>query len=163
MKKMMLVFTFFLALVLIFGSGLSAKMIRIGEHQIVAHPALDNDSKGFAAALAEEVGPAGDRRIGDQGVGGQAGADAGGVDDEGVPGKAPLRGARHRYGRLVRSGVGTGRLYQRDCRTSGPHDPRLLAETDRKPAGRADRAVHHGQGIRRPRLRSGQCHRRRPS
>ncbi|UCE34869.1 MAG: ABC transporter substrate-binding protein, partial [Deltaproteobacteria bacterium] len=30
------------------------KMIRIGEHQIVAHPALDSDSKGFAAALAEE-------------------------------------------------------------------------------------------------------------
>ena len=29
-------------------------MIRIGEAQIVSHPALDNDSKGFAAALAEE-------------------------------------------------------------------------------------------------------------
>jgi putative ABC transport system substrate-binding protein len=31
-----------------------AKMIRIGEAQIVAHPALDNDGKGFKAALAEE-------------------------------------------------------------------------------------------------------------
>jgi putative tryptophan/tyrosine transport system substrate-binding protein len=34
--------------------AVSAEMIRIGEHQIVAHPALDNDSKGFKAALAEE-------------------------------------------------------------------------------------------------------------
>jgi len=31
-----------------------AKMIRIGEHQIVSHPALDNDSKGFKVALEEE-------------------------------------------------------------------------------------------------------------
>ncbi|TET83262.1 MAG: sugar ABC transporter substrate-binding protein, partial [Desulfobacteraceae bacterium] len=54
MKKLMFVFTFFLALGLIFCNGLSAKMIRIGEAQIVAHPALDNDSKGFKAALAEE-------------------------------------------------------------------------------------------------------------
>jgi putative ABC transport system substrate-binding protein len=29
-------------------------MIRIGEHQIVSHPALDNDSKGFKVALEEE-------------------------------------------------------------------------------------------------------------
>lgn len=43
-----------LSLGLVFCSGLSAKMIRIGEAQIVAHPALDNDSKGFKAALAEE-------------------------------------------------------------------------------------------------------------
>jgi putative ABC transport system substrate-binding protein len=54
MKKMMFVLTLFLALGLVFGSGLSAKTIRIGEAQIVAHPALDNDSKGFTAALAEE-------------------------------------------------------------------------------------------------------------
>ena len=54
MKRMMLMFTLVVALGLVFGSGLSAKMIRIGEHQIVAHPALDSDSKGFAAALAEE-------------------------------------------------------------------------------------------------------------
>jgi hypothetical protein len=31
-----------------------AKMVRIGESQIVSHPALDNDAKGFKAALAEE-------------------------------------------------------------------------------------------------------------
>jgi len=54
MKRMMLVFTFVVALGLVFGSGVSAKMIRIGEAQIVSHPALDNDSKGFAVALAEE-------------------------------------------------------------------------------------------------------------
>ena len=54
MKRIMLMFTFVVALGLVFGSGLSAKMIRIGEHQIVSHPALDSDSKGFAAALAEE-------------------------------------------------------------------------------------------------------------
>ncbi len=40
--------------VLFFTAGLSAEMIRIGEHQIVAHPALDNDSKGFKVALEEE-------------------------------------------------------------------------------------------------------------
>ncbi len=35
-------------------AGADAKMIRIGEAQIVSHPALDNDAKGFKAALAEE-------------------------------------------------------------------------------------------------------------
>jgi putative ABC transport system substrate-binding protein len=54
MKKMTILLALFLAFGFAFGSGVSAKMIRIGEHQIVAHPALDNDSKGFAAALAEE-------------------------------------------------------------------------------------------------------------
>ena len=54
MKKITFTLMLFLTIGLIFGSGLSAKMIRIGEAQIVAHPALDNDSKGFAAALAEE-------------------------------------------------------------------------------------------------------------
>lgn len=54
MKRMMMALTIVFALGLVLGSGVSAKMIRIGEHQIVAHPALDNDSKGFAAALAEE-------------------------------------------------------------------------------------------------------------
>jgi putative ABC transport system substrate-binding protein len=54
MKKAMLLLSLLLALGLVFGSGLSAKMIRIGEHQIVSHPALDNDSKGFKAALEEE-------------------------------------------------------------------------------------------------------------
>lgn len=33
--------------------NVQAKMIRIGEAQIVAHPALDDDAKGFKAALAE--------------------------------------------------------------------------------------------------------------
>jgi putative ABC transport system substrate-binding protein len=54
MKKVMVFFAVFLALGLVFGSGLSAKTIRIGEAQIVSHPALDNDSKGFKDALAEE-------------------------------------------------------------------------------------------------------------
>ena len=55
MKRVLLVLAILVALGLVFGSGASAqKMIRIGEHQIVSHPALDNDSKGFAAALAEE-------------------------------------------------------------------------------------------------------------
>jgi putative ABC transport system substrate-binding protein len=51
---MAIIFTLVVALGLVFGSAVSAKTIRIGEAQIVAHPALDNDSKGFAAALAEE-------------------------------------------------------------------------------------------------------------
>jgi putative ABC transport system substrate-binding protein len=54
MKRVTAVLAVFLAVGLIFGSGLCAKMIRIGEHQIVAHPALDNDSKGFKVALEEE-------------------------------------------------------------------------------------------------------------
>jgi putative ABC transport system substrate-binding protein len=54
MKKVMMVLAVMLSLGLICGSGLSAKMIRIGEHQIVSHPALDNDSKGFKVALEEE-------------------------------------------------------------------------------------------------------------
>jgi putative ABC transport system substrate-binding protein len=54
MKRMMLLLSVLVALSLVFGAGVSAKMIRIGEYQIVAHPALDNDSKGFKAALAEE-------------------------------------------------------------------------------------------------------------
>lgn len=54
MKRTMVVLAIFLALGLVCGSAATAEMIRIGEHQIVAHPALDNDSKGFAAALAEE-------------------------------------------------------------------------------------------------------------
>jgi len=37
------------------GTGMAtAKMFRIGEAQIVSHPALDNDAKGFKAALADE-------------------------------------------------------------------------------------------------------------
>lgn len=54
MKKVMLVFAMVAATGLFLGTNLSAKMIRIGEYQIVSHPALDNDSKGFKAALEEE-------------------------------------------------------------------------------------------------------------
>ena len=54
MKKTTAMCAGIMALGLIFGSVVSAEMIRIGEHQIVAHPALDNDSKGFKAALEEE-------------------------------------------------------------------------------------------------------------
>ncbi|UCE51009.1 MAG: ABC transporter substrate-binding protein [Desulfobacterales bacterium] len=54
MKRVMPKLIVLLVLGLFFTTGLSAKMIRIGEHQIVAHPALDNDSKGFKAALEEE-------------------------------------------------------------------------------------------------------------
>ena len=54
MKKLTWMLTVLLVLGLILGTNASAKMIRIGEHQIVSHPALDNDAKGFADALAEE-------------------------------------------------------------------------------------------------------------
>lgn len=54
MKRVMSFFVVLLVGGLIFGSAVSAQMIRIGEHQIVAHPALDNDSKGFKVALEEE-------------------------------------------------------------------------------------------------------------
>ena len=54
MKRIFFLITIFLSLCLAFGTGVSAKMIRIGEAQIVSHPALDNDSKGFKDALAEE-------------------------------------------------------------------------------------------------------------
>jgi putative ABC transport system substrate-binding protein len=54
MKKILRGFLLFLAVALIGTANLSAEMIRIGESQIVSHPALDNDSKGFKTALAEE-------------------------------------------------------------------------------------------------------------
>ena len=54
MKRAISVMAVVVAVGLFFGSAVSAEMIRIGEAQIVSHPALDNDSKGFAAALAEE-------------------------------------------------------------------------------------------------------------
>jgi len=54
MKKAVCLVSLVLALGLVFCAGASAEMIRIGEAQIVSHPALDNDSKGFAEALAEE-------------------------------------------------------------------------------------------------------------
>ena len=54
MKKTALIGVCLIIAGLMFTSGVWAEMIRIGEHQIVAHPALDNDSKGFKAALEEE-------------------------------------------------------------------------------------------------------------
>jgi putative ABC transport system substrate-binding protein len=54
MRRVVVGLSIVLVIGLVFGSTVSAKMIRIGEYQIVSHPALDNDSKGFAAALKEE-------------------------------------------------------------------------------------------------------------
>ncbi len=54
MKRLSILFAFLFVLGLMFGTMASAKMIRIGEAQIVSHPALDNDSKGFKAALEKE-------------------------------------------------------------------------------------------------------------
>lgn len=54
MRKTWLALLVPVVLGLFFASLVSAQMIRIGEYQIVSHPALDNDSKGFADALAEE-------------------------------------------------------------------------------------------------------------
>jgi putative ABC transport system substrate-binding protein len=54
MKRIMPAFVILWMAGLFFVTGLSAERIRIGEHQIVAHPALDNDSRGFKVALEEE-------------------------------------------------------------------------------------------------------------
>ncbi len=55
MKKHLWTVGVLVLMVLVFSPmAFSAQMIRIGEYQIVSHPALDNDSKGFAAALKEE-------------------------------------------------------------------------------------------------------------
>ncbi|MFH1102648.1 MAG: ABC transporter substrate-binding protein [Pseudomonadota bacterium] len=54
MKKVCCIVIVLASFCLIFTPGVFAKMFRIGEHQIVSHPALDNDSKGFKAALEEE-------------------------------------------------------------------------------------------------------------
>ncbi len=54
MRKTALIGIIFILTGLMLASGTWAEMIRIGEHQIVSHPALDNDSKGFKAALEEE-------------------------------------------------------------------------------------------------------------
>jgi len=54
MKKTALIGVCLLIAGLVVSTGAWADMIRIGEHQIVAHPALDNDSKGFKVALEEE-------------------------------------------------------------------------------------------------------------
>jgi len=54
MKKTALLGVCLLIVGLLVAPLAGAEMIRIGEHQIVAHPALDNDSRGFKAALEEE-------------------------------------------------------------------------------------------------------------
>ncbi len=54
MKRILCALSLVTLLSLGFGSAVWAKTIRIGEYQIVSHPALDNDAKGFKAALAEE-------------------------------------------------------------------------------------------------------------
>jgi putative ABC transport system substrate-binding protein len=54
MKRRVCVIILAMVLCLVFAPAVFAKMFRIGEHQIVSHPALDNDSKGFKAALEEE-------------------------------------------------------------------------------------------------------------
>jgi len=54
MKKTALVCALLILSVLLSATIAAAKVFRIGEAQIVSHPALDNDAKGFAAALAEE-------------------------------------------------------------------------------------------------------------
>jgi len=54
MKKTALVCVLLILSVLMSATITAAKVYRIGEAQIVSHPALDNDAKGFAAALAEE-------------------------------------------------------------------------------------------------------------
>ncbi len=54
MKRFTCLWVVWVAVSLIIPLTVSAEMIRIGEHQIVSHPALDNDSKGFKVALEEE-------------------------------------------------------------------------------------------------------------
>ena len=54
MKRITCLWVVLVSISLIIPLAASAEMIRIGEHQIVSHPALDNDSKGFKVALEEE-------------------------------------------------------------------------------------------------------------
>jgi len=54
MKKITCLWIALVSISLIIPLTAAAEMIRIGEHQIVSHPALDNDSKGFKVALEEE-------------------------------------------------------------------------------------------------------------
>lgn len=51
MKRIVLLPMIACALSLVLSTAVGAEMFRIGEAQIVSHPALDNDSKGFKAAL----------------------------------------------------------------------------------------------------------------
>ena len=54
MKRMTCLWIVITILGLVLPMTVSAEMFRIGEAQIVSHPALDNDSKGFKVALEEE-------------------------------------------------------------------------------------------------------------
>ena len=54
MKKVACLWGVFVIISLVLPLAAWAEMIRIGEAQIVSHPALDNDSKGFKVALEEE-------------------------------------------------------------------------------------------------------------
>ena len=54
MKKIACFWGVFLFISLVLLLAASAEMLRIGEAQIVSHPDLDNDSKGFKVALEEE-------------------------------------------------------------------------------------------------------------
>ena len=51
MKRLICLWVVLLSISLVMPLTVSAEMFRIGEAQIVSHPALDNDSKGFKVAL----------------------------------------------------------------------------------------------------------------
>ena len=54
MKRIACLWVILVTISLVLPLVASAEMFRIGETQIVSHPALDNDSKGFKVALEEE-------------------------------------------------------------------------------------------------------------
>jgi len=54
MKKIAYVWGVLVIITLVLPLAISAAMFRVGEAQIVSHPAHDNDSKGFKIALEEE-------------------------------------------------------------------------------------------------------------
>ena len=54
MKRTVTLWGILIIISLVLPVVVSAEMLRIGEAQIVSHPALDNDSKGFKIALEEE-------------------------------------------------------------------------------------------------------------
>jgi putative ABC transport system substrate-binding protein len=54
MKRIIGLWVVLVIISLVIPLAVSAEMFRIGEAQIVSHPALDNDSKGFKVALEEE-------------------------------------------------------------------------------------------------------------
>ena len=54
MKRILFTVSLMTVLSLSFTFPVTAKLIRIGEYQVTSHPHLDNDGKGFKAALAAE-------------------------------------------------------------------------------------------------------------